>query len=314
MSTGTHFFSLRLPLASLCLAVAVVACGGGGGSITPTLLEPESSAPWELITAGDIAQCDLSPPSVSNAEKTAKLVERQLVEAGANANVLTLGDNVYHIGTLTEFRYCYHPTWGRFLPKTFAVPGNHEYENKDANGYFDYFSAQAGPDKKGYYRIDHNGWTVFTLNSNIDASAASAQAAWLKQQLLKTKPCVLAAWHHPRFSSASRGDNTLMADMWEILDKAKADIVLNGHEHHYERFAPMTSTGASAAGAGLRSFVVGTGGADKYGFATPRANSEMRIEDYGVLRLSLQTGKADWKFITPDNAVLDTGSATCRSK
>ena len=314
MSSPKPHPSIRALVAALAASAALLACGGGGGSTVPTLLAPESNAPWELVTAGDIAQCDFSPPSVSNAEKTAKLVERQLALAGENANVLTMGDNVYHIGTLTEFRYCYHPTWGRFLPKTFAVPGNHEYENKDANGYFDYFGAQAGVDRKGYYRVDHNGWTLITLNSNVDATAASAQAAWLKEQLLKTKPCVLAAWHHPRFSSASRGDNALMADMWEILDKAKADIVLNGHEHHYERFAPMTSTGATAAGAGLRSFVVGTGGADKYGFATQRTNSEVRIEDYGVLRLSLQTGKADWKFINVNDAVLDTGSTTCRSK
>ncbi len=306
-------------LAAFAISSSLSACGGGsaGGTTPPTV---QAGPTWELMTAGDIAQCLLFSSSGSNAQKTAELVERQLASAGANANVLTLGDNAYFKGTIIGYTQCYKPTWGRFLDKTFIVPGNHDYENGGQNEYFDFFGAKAspgpgfGPDRSGYYRIDQNGWTVFTLNSNIEAGAASAQAQWLKAQLATAKPCIAAAWHHPRFSSASRGDNALMKDIWEILDQAKADLILAAHEHHYERFAPMTSSGAVVAGGGIRSFVVGSGGAEKYGFATVRANSQKQHESYGVMRLSLTDGKAGWKFIGIDNNTLDQGAFDCRAK
>jgi acid phosphatase type 7 len=281
-------------------------------------LQPNPTTPWEVMTAGDIAQCFLPTPTVSNAEKTAQLVERQLAGAGGNANVLTLGDNAYLFGAKIGFTECYDKTWGRFLAKTFAIPGNHDYENSGEADYFNYFGAKASPDGKGtgYYRIDQSGWTVFTLNSNIDATAASAQAEWLKKELATAQPCVAAAWHHARFSSAAGGDNPTMTAMWDILDQAKADVVLQAHEHQYERFGPMTSDGTDGtlSATGLRSFVVGTGGALTSGFATVRAGSQMQAEAFGVMRLSLSAGNAKWQFINVDNAVLDQGAFTCRKK
>jgi acid phosphatase type 7 len=306
----------RSGLLAALVGAALVACGGGdGGGSAPPILQANPTTPWEVMTAGDIAQCLLRPPADTNAERTAQLVERQLASAGANANVLTLGDNAYLAGASLGYTDCYEKTWGRFINKTFAIPGNHDYENGNSN-YYDYFKANASPDGKrtGYYRIDQSGWTVFTLNSNIDASAASAQAEWLKKELATAQPCVAAAWHHARFTSGEDGDNTKMSDLWNILDQAKADVVLQSHLHQYERFAAMTSDGTLSTTGGLRSFVVGTGGALTAGFPTVRAGSEKRLETYGVMRLSLSAGNAKWKFIDVDNAVLDEGAFTCRKK
>ena len=306
----------RFGLMAALVGAALAACGGGGNNGLPTQLQATPASSWEVMTAGDIAQCNLQPSGKSNAEKTAQLVERQLAGAGSNANVLTLGDNAYLLGLLIGYTECYEKTWGRFIDKTFVIPGNHDYENNGEGNYFKYFGAKANPDGKGtgYYRIDQSGWTVFALNSNIDASAASAQAQWLKKELASAQPCVAAAWHHARFSSAPDGDNGTMTAMWDILDQAKADVVLQAHEHQYERFGPMTSDGTLSATGGLRSFVVGTGGADTYAHARVRAGSEKQAVAFGVMRLSLSAGNAKWRFIDVDNAVRDEGAFDCRKK
>lgn len=310
--------AVRFGLLAALAGAAVVACGGGdGGGSVPPVLQANPSTPWEVMTAGDIAQCLLRPPRDTAAEKTAQLIERQLAGAGGNANVLTLGDNAYFLpGSSLGYTDCYEKTWGRFINKTFAIPGNHDYENDNSSNYFGYFGAKANPDGKGtgYYRIDQSGWTVFALNSNIDASAASVQAQWLKKELASAQPCVAAAWHHARFSSAPDGDNSTMTAMWDILDQAKADVVLASHEHQYERFAPMTSDGSLSATGGMRSFVVGTGGAETYAHARVRAGSEKQLETFGVMRWSLSAGHANWRFIDVDNAVLDEGAFDCRKK
>jgi acid phosphatase type 7 len=307
-------------LTALAIVATVAACGGGGNNTTPTVLQVNPTTPWELITAGDIAQCNpLRSSGDSNAQKTAQLVERQLALSGANSNVLTLGDNAYFAGLSIGYTTCYRPTWGRFIDKTFAIPGNHDYERGGDNNYFDYFGpkaspAGAGPDRSGYYRLDQNGWTVFALNSNIDASAASPQGQWLKKELATASPCIAAAWHYARFTSAADGDSLKMSELWDMLDVAKADVVLAAHEHQYERFAPMTASGATVAGSGIRSFVVGTGGADIYGFAGTRAGSEKQVQAYGVMRLSLQAGKAAWRFTDISDQVQDQGAFDCRRK
>ena len=308
--------TIQFGLLTALIGAAVVACGGGGNNGAPTQLQANAKTSWEVMTAGDIAQCNLRPSGDTNANKTAQLIERQLAGAGSNANVLTLGDNAYFLGLIIGYTECYEKTWGRFIDKTFVIPGNHDYENNGESNYFKYFGAKANPDGKGtgYYRIDQSGWTLFALNSNIDASAASAQAQWLKQELASAQPCVAAAWHHARFSSAPDGDNASMTALWDILDQAKADVVLGAHEHQYERFGPMTSDGTVPATGGMRSFVVGTGGAETYAHARVRAGSEKQVVAYGVLRLSLSAGNAKFRFIDVNDAVLDEGAFDCRAK
>ena len=308
--------AIQFSLLAALVGTAIVACGGGGNNSALTQLQANATTSWEVMTAGDIAQCNLQRSGNSNANKTAQLIERQLAGAGSNSNVLTLGDNAYFLGLIIGYTECYEKTWGRFIEKTFAIPGNHDYENGGESEYFKYFGAKANPDgrKTGYYRIDQSGWTVFALNSNVDASAGSLQAQWLKQELATAQPCVAAAWHHARFSSAPDGDNSTMTALWDILDQAKADVVLGSHEHQYERFATMTSDGTVSATGGMRSFVVGTGGADIYGHARVRAGSEKQAVAYGVMRLSLSAGNAKFRFIDVNDAVLDEGAFDCRKK
>lgn len=312
---------LRWSAVAVAIAGVLLACGGGGNLTTATTINTNATTPWELITAGDIAECNpLRSASDSYAYKTGQLVQRLLAVAGANSNVLTLGDNAYFLGQKIGYTACYEKTWGEFLDKTFTIPGNHDYENGGEGNYFNYFGPKAspgpsfGPERTGYYRLDQNGWTVFALNSNVDATAASAQGQWLKKELATAKPCIAAAWHHAMFSSAAGGDKTNMIDLYAMLDAAKADVVLQSHEHQYERFAPMTSTGASVEGSGIRSFVIGTGGANVYGFAGTRAGSEKQIETYGVMHLSLEAGKASWRFVDIYDGVLDQGAFECKKK
>lgn len=305
---------------AVLLGAGLWACGGGGNNASPTVVQSNPTTPWTLLTAGDIAQCEKLRSSLSNAEKTARLIERQLAIAGSNSNVLTLGDNYYlNLGLNFGYSECYAETWGRFIDKTFVLPGNHDYENNGEARYFDNFGAKAsppgaGPANSGYYRIDQNGWTVFGLNSVTDATAGSPQAQWLKKELASAKPCIAAAWHHPMFSSSKDGGNSKMAELYAMLDAAKADVVLQSHAHHYERFAPMTSTGAQIAGAGITSFVVGSGGASLEGFPASSPGSQRQLQVYGVMRLTLDPGKASWQFIDVNDQVSDQGNITCRSK
>jgi len=235
------------------VAVLLAGCGGGGGG--------EPSPPPEqiavVIAAGDIAQCDTPLAPSTPAMSTALLVE------SIPGTVLTLGDNVYYEGTAAQFAACYAPTWGRFQSRTNPSPGNHDYETAAAAGYFDYFGDRAGPDRRGYYSFNAGAWHLISLNSNVPATPGSAQDLWLRADLSANldKRCVLAYWHHPVFSSGPHGNDPTMAGIWQTLYDFNADVVLAGHDHDYERFGPQDASGRVDVARGLRSFVVGTGGA-----------------------------------------------------
>lgn len=269
--------------------------------------------PYTLIAAGDIAQCDISAPKDTNAFKTASLVERLLAQAGDRAAVLTLGDNVYYTGLLAEYQGCYEATWGKFKSRTWATPGNHDYGVANAVGYFDYFGARAGANRRGIYKQDLGKWSLLGLNSNIAADTASGQMAWLKAEVSANSGCKIAAWHYPVFSSSVRGNNATMQSVWAELAAKKVDIVLQGHEHHYESFAPMQSDGSADLANGMRSFVVGTGGASLYDFAATKPNSEARVKNFGVLVLKLYASRYEWSFHTIDGVILDSGGANCKT-
>jgi hypothetical protein len=251
------------------------------------------------VGAGDISSC-----SNNNDEATAKLLDN------ISGTVFTVGDNAYSSGTSTEFANCYNPTWGRHKSRTKPVPGNHEYKTSGASGYFNYFKGIPS-----YYAYDLGSWRIYALNSEIDVSATSAEVKWLKNDLAANpRQCVLAYWHEPRWSSGSEhGSSTKVQALWSTLYNAGVELVINGHDHEYERFAPMNASG-SAVSKGMREFVVGTGGASHYSFGTILSTSQVHnASTYGVLKLTLTSTGYSWKFIpVAGKTFTDSGSSSCR--
>lgn len=274
----------------------------GASSPLPSVAQT-SVPPAVLVGAGDIAVC-----GADYDERTAHLLD------DIEGTVFTLGDNVYPNGTAAEFAASYEPSWGRHKHRTRPAPGNHDYHTEGATGYFAYFGAAAGDPDKGYYSYTLGAWQVVVLNSNIAADANSPQAKWLRDELTaKPATCTLAMWHHPRFSSGRHGNDERFTDLWRILYAHRAEVVLNGHDHLYERFAPQTPDGKADSERGLRQFTVGTGGAMVYAFMTIRPNSEKRMTNtWGVLKLTLAPTSYEWEFIPiePD-AGADRGEGWC---
>ncbi|MCA1679970.1 MAG: metallophosphoesterase [Actinobacteria bacterium] len=273
---------------------------------------PKRSDPV-IAAAGDIACASATATSTTCRQKyTSDL----LVTAGL-ARVLTLGDNQYESGSLSAFNSYFGPTWGRVKSLIRPTVGNHEYGTPSASGYFDYFGAVAGSRGKGYYSYDVGAWHLVALNSNcsiVSCAAGSAQESWLRADLsAHPTKCVLAYWHHPRFSSGKHGNNNTVGAFWIDLYNANADVVLAGHDHDYERFAPQNAGGVSDPLRGLREFVVGTGGKSHRGFPSVKANSVVRNSStFGVLELTLHATSYDWKFVPEaGGSFKDSGSASC---
>jgi acid phosphatase type 7 len=277
--------------------------GKSGTSALTVTSAPPPGGP-ALLSAGDIASC-----SSSGDEATATVLD------GLAGTVATLGDNAYQDGTTVEFSNCYDPTWGRHKARTRPSPGNHDYHTSGATGYYGYFGASAGPSGRGYYSYDLGDWHIVSLNSNVSMSAGSAQEQWLRADLAANpKQCTLAYWHHPRFSSGTNHGNFSAAQpIWQALYDFNADVVLSGHEHNYERFAPQTPTGAADAVRGIREFVVGTGGASHYSGYSAIPNSQVfNGATFGVLKLALGATSYTWQFVpVAGQSFSDSGSAPC---
>jgi hypothetical protein len=273
---------------------------------TPTPVPPVPGSGEVLVGAGDIASCGLTGDSA-----TANLI------SGIAGTVFTAGDNAYETGSTANFRDCYDPTWGAFADRIYPTAGNHEYETTGAAGYFNYFGARAGPAGKGWYAYDLGSWRIYALNSNcfvVGCAVGGEQEQWLRVDLAANpRECVLAYWHHPRFSSGQHGNNSEVLAIWNALYEAGAEVIVNGHDHDYERFRPQTPTAAANDTQGIRQFVVGTGGASLRSFATIRANSEVRNSStHGVLKLTLGLSNYSWQFIpVAGKSFTDSGSGTC---
>lgn len=275
---------------------------------TPT---PPPAGDPVIAAAGDIAD------DGSGDTGTANLI------LGMNPDrVITMGDNAYPDGTLANYTSFYAPTWGAFKAKTRPSPGNHDYHTAGAPGYFDYYNGvgvqtgPAGTRGQGYYSFDVGAWHLIAINSEISTSAGSAQEQWLKADLAANSgKCTLAYWHEPRFTSGvDHNNDTSVAPLWDDLYAKGADIVLNGHNHQYERFARQNPQGVADPN-GIREFVVGTGGTLIYNaFATPlQPNSEVHNgTSHGVLKLTLHATSYDWSFVKSDGTFAgDTGSTPC---
>jgi 3',5'-cyclic AMP phosphodiesterase CpdA len=286
--------------------------GASHGSTLPApsaLPSDVSSVPPSavLVGAGDIADC-----AAPGDEATADLLDR------LEGTVFTLGDNVYENGSLDEFRRCYDPGWGRQLERTRPVPGNHDYNTPGAAGYFAYFGAVAGDPATGWYAYDAGSWRVYVLNSNCakvgGCDAGSAQERWLRDDLAANpRTCVVAMWHHPRFSSGEHGSDASTVDLWAALADAGAELILSGHDHDYERFGPQTAAGNADPDRGIVELVVGTGGRSHYGFPTTRDNSLVRDRtSYGVVRLVLFADRWTSEFLPATGGTFtDSAGGNC---
>jgi acid phosphatase type 7 len=277
----------------------------------PTPPAAATSGGVVVVAAGDIACGPGSPPTPAGCQQRATA---RAVGAQHPAAVLLLGDNQYRDGALWRYRAAYDRTWGRFIRRTYPTPGNHEYKTPRAAGYYRYFGARAAVPVRPWYSFRLGAWHLVALNSNCGAVDCAAEAAWLRADLAAHPArCTLALWHHPRFTSGSEGPTRAVGPLWDALYTAGADLVLNGHDHDYERFAPQDPLGRPDPAGGIREFVVGTGGAPSLPFRTVAANSQVReTGTFGVLRLILEPGGYHWRFVYAAGASFgDQGSGTC---
>lgn len=256
-----------------------------------------------VLIASDVAQCD-SP----GAQLTGQLIK------SLPYPVLAAGDLAYPNGSSEDFARCYTPHWGEFKDRTYPAPGNHEYGTPDAAGYFSYFGARAGEPGKGYYSFDLGAWHIVSLNSNRELEAGTPQLQWLEADLRRHRQrCVLAYWHHPRYSSGPHGSDEKMQAIWALLQRNGVSVIVTGHDHIYERFAPMNAQGEGDPVRGMRSFVVGTGGAKPYALKQRHALSETADgQAWGVLKMTLHATGYAWEFLPVAGQTLrDAGSAQC---
>ncbi|HST13079.1 MAG TPA: metallophosphoesterase [Terriglobales bacterium] len=300
-----------MTIRAVLFLVALLAVAGmsTAGQNPPPPNKSKSDDPV-LVGAGDVASCD----DLSGAYATAKLIEK------IPGTVFVVGDAAYPDGSDENFAKCYQPTWGRFKDRTRPAPGNHEYHSDGASGYNRYFGSAAGDPKKGYYRYELGSWHIVVLNSECaevgGCDLASPQGKWLKEDLTQHPVgCTLAYFHKPLFSSGGKhGNDPQMKPLWDALYHAGAEVVINGHDHNYERFAPQDPDGKADAEHGIREFVVGSGGKNshrKLGAAKP--NSEVRNDEtFGVLKLTLHANGYDWEFVPEEGKTFtDSGSGTC---
>jgi hypothetical protein len=291
-----------------------------GFSSANTFSVTAGSAEPVIAAAGDIS-CDPVDGSYNGGLGTTsncrQLATSNLLVGSGLTRVLTLGDNQYENGALAKFQAAFEPSWGRVKSIMSPAVGNHEYGIAGAADYFTYFGTAAGTPGQGWYSYNVGSWHLIALNSNcsiVGCGAGSAQLSWLQNDLAtNSAACTLAYWHHPRFSSGGEhGDSTAVQPLWQALYDANADVILSGHDHDYERFAPQTPTGAFDAARGLREFVVGTGGKSHYATLAGHPNSEIRNSDtYGVLRMTLRANGYDWQFVPAVGSFTDAGTAGC---
>jgi hypothetical protein len=273
-----------------------------------------------IAAAGDIA-CDPFSGSYNHGRGTSSECRQRatfnLLLARRYVAVLTLGDLQYEDGSYGKFRFSYGTTWGREKAITKPAPGNHEYKTKSASGYFKYFGRAAGDSAKGYYSFDVGTWHLVSLNSNCTeiggCQEGSPQERWLRRDLAAHKSkCTLGYWHHPRFSSGGHGSDDSVSGLWHALYDYGADVVLVGHDHDYERFAPQNVAGALDRAQGIREFVVGTGGRSHREFGSVQPHSQVRDStSFGILSLTLKPKGYDWRFIPAVGAFTDSGRGTC---
>ena len=290
---------MALAVLLACMAAVLAAVPGAAHTTTVT-----------LVGAGDIASCHYSQDSA-----TARLLGR------IPGTVFTLGDNAYPDGTAKQFRNCYRPTWGKYKRRTKPTAGNHDYHTEGARGYFNYFGWRAKP-SRGYYSYERGRWHIVALNSNCDRDGVggcgrrSPQGRWLRNSLNNHPArCTLAYFHHPLYATGKNTTSTKVKPLWEILYNHHADVILSGHAHRYERYAPIRPGGIVDQQNGIRQFVVGTGGNSGGGrilYGQAPGLQVVKLGTPGVLKLHLGAGFYHWKFVPiAGKTFTDSGTDEC---
>ncbi len=316
---------ISAPWIPVALVAMLPACAPSAMTTPPPATAPPEvvklTGASVLIGVGDIARCD-----GQGDEQTAALVDSVLKAdstAGVKDGVFTLGDNAYPDGSVQNFTACYGSSWGDSLKRihklTRPTPGNHEHSVVGAAPYYEYFGNAAGAPRQGYYSYDIGDWHVIALNSEIVVNDVfkpedrEAQETWLQDDLNEKKSkCTVAYFHHPRYSSGWHGSDPRLERIWTILYEAGVDLVLTGHDHHYERFAPLGPAGAPDTLNGIVQFIAGTGGGDLRGIRQPVPGSETRVQGhYGVLKLTL--GAEEWQsaFLAVSGITYDPAGGKC---
>lgn len=309
--TGQQRGLMVAVVGGICSALVLTACGGSPArqqSSSAYAVTKSSSA--RVVAVGDIA----CPPGGEVTETTCQQDRvGELAKSLKPDLVLTLGDQQYDSGTKDNFMASYDKVWGSLWDITRPTPGNHEYYDGGAAGYYDYFAGrQPGP--PGYYRVTANGWNIYVLNSNCDKIDCRAEEAWLDEQMTAhPSRCSLITMHHPRFSSGKEhGNSAGVKGLWRKAFEHRTDVALAGHDHDYERFARKGVAGKLRPRRGLNSFVVGTGGKDLYTLGTRKRGSKFyQAESQGVLLLELRKRSWTWSFRAVDGQVLDSGKRRC---
>lgn len=299
--------SFVAPLVAAVLGFTQLACSApeGGGAPTPTVAGTIGGTGVSVVAVGDIV---CAPGSDVSSDSCQHRATARLAAEIDPDHVLALGDLQYESGGRRAFRRAYDKSWGALKERTLPVPGNHEYRTAGARGYFGYFGSKA----PGYRAVDLGTWRVYLLNGNCDEVDCKAERAWLRRDLdAHPTECSALTVHYPRYSSGEHGNNPSMTGFWRIALAHDVDLALAGHDHDYERFAPMDASGHRSPD-GIVSFVVGTGGKSLYERTShPRGSRYFRNDAFGVLALTLGDGQFSWQFRSVGGAVRDPGSHAC---
>jgi acid phosphatase type 7 len=311
-TSGVTVRSLLVPVVAAVLGFTQLACSSpeGVGAPTPSVSTHASSAragatAVTVVAAGDIA---CPPGEAVQSDGCQQAATATLVGQIDPDHVLVLGDAQYESGRLRAFRRSYAKSWGDFRGRTLPVPGNHEYNTSGASGYFTYFGSTA----PGYRAVNVGAWRIYLLNGNCDQIDCAAERTWMRQDMdAHPTDCSAITVHFPRYSSGPHGSTTSMTRFWKIALRHGVDLALAGHDHDYERFAPMDASGHRVSD-GILSFVVGTGGKSLYQRAShPRGSRYFSNDAFGVLALTLDDGSFSWEFRAVGGAVRDPGSHAC---
>lgn len=331
--------SLRLPPALrlallLATAISLTECGGGGSPTSPapvTRVDPNNPAPTTppvSVTPDPEPVVPTAPPVIPAPGSSSTFVNvlgdtgwcgspalaplSRLFER-YDGDILLAGDLAYPSGTMEEFKQCFEPSFGRFKSRMRASPGNHDYvASVAADSYFSYFGDRSGPNRLGYYSFRAAEWTVMMLNSNVPINKTSAQYAFVRTTMQQTPTrCTMAVLHHPFDSSGINGPTPSLRDIWELMYNLGGDVVIAGHDHLYERHAPVDTDQRRDDAKGIRQFTVGTGGAPLYNKVRQALNSEYFAATWGMLRIKLDPALYQWQFMDMNGNVIDSGLTVC---